>query len=313
MTDRPIFIVGAQRSGTTLMRLLLDAHPAICVGPETSFLKHVREGAARATGTDRSRKRQDTLAVDRRTIEAELAAAWGRILVANARAHGAARWGDKTPVHRYHGPRIRRLFPGAQVVAVVRHPAAVARSRARWGYEERVTVRDWASTVRHHRNDAQGFGPRRFRLVRYEDLLDDPRTTMADLLVFLNEPWDDAVLDHTAGVEEGTMTDGGTVMSDPLDPSRARAWTEDVDEAMFEVLVEEAAEEMALLGYAPDRDTPVLPLPDNELTERAGPPDPRGALRRAVQQRGAMGLVRRAVEEVRERGPGGAVRRWRRL
>lgn len=313
MTDRPIFIVGAQRSGTTLLRLLLDAHPQLSVGPETSFLKHVKEGATRAMGTDRSHKRQDGLAIGQHAIEAELAAAWARVLAAHAEATGAARWGDKTPVHRYHGARIRRLFPGAQVVAMVRHPAAVARSRARWGYEEEATLRDWGSTVRHHRADARRFGPRRFHLVRYEDLLTDPRRTMEGLLAFLDEPWDEAVLDHTAGVEEGTMTDGGTVKSDPLDPQRALAWTTDVEDATLGLLEDRIGEEMALVGYAADQDDPVRPLPANELTERAGPPDPMGAVARVVRQRGVVGSARRALEEVRTRGLAGAVRRWRRL
>ncbi|HEV8165823.1 MAG TPA: sulfotransferase, partial [Actinomycetota bacterium] len=43
---RPIFIVGCQRSGTTLLRLILDAHPNISCGPETRFL----EDLARITG-----------------------------------------------------------------------------------------------------------------------------------------------------------------------------------------------------------------------------------------------------------------------
>lgn len=313
MTNRPIFIVGAQRSGTTLVRLLLDAHPAICVGPETSFLKHVKDGATRAMGTDRPQKRQDGLAVGQHAIERELAAAWTRILSSHASINGASRWGDKTPVHRYHGPRIRRLFPDAQVVAVVRHPAAVARSRARWGYEAQSTARDWASSVRHHRADAERFGPRNFHLVRYEDLLADPRRVMSDLLAFLDEPWDDAVLDHTAGVEEGRMTDGGTDMSRPLDPERALSWTAEVDDEVLEVLAETAAEEMSMLGYAADRDTPVHPLPDTVLTERAPPPDPLGAAIRVVRRHGVAGLARAVVRDVRQRGLTRAVGRWRRL
>jgi len=37
-TRPPIFIVGCQRSGTTLLRLILDAHPNVSCGPETLFL-----------------------------------------------------------------------------------------------------------------------------------------------------------------------------------------------------------------------------------------------------------------------------------
>lgn len=314
MTDRPIFVVGAQRSGTTLVRLLLDAHPSICIGPETSFLKNVADGAARATGTDTTRKRQDDYAIGRDGIEAELAAAWARIFHEHAAQHGAVRWGDKSPVHRYHGARINRLFPDSQMVAVVRHPAAVSLSRAKWGYEFAVTAKDWGSSIRHHLADARRLGPRRFRLVRYEDLLDDPRGIMSSLLAFLHEPWDDAVLNHTAGVEEGTVTDGGTVMSDPLDPSRARAWVDDVDDEQLATIAEVAGDELALVGYAADREHPVLELPDNPLTavDRRAESAVEVA-QRAIRERGALPLARRAIREVRERGVASAWRRFREL
>lgn len=311
MTDRPIFVVGAQRSGTTLVRLLLDAHPALCIGPETLFLKHIADGAARATGA--GRPRQDDFGVPRGDIESELAAAWARVFARQAASREAVRWGDKSPVHRYHGARIRRLFPRAQVIAVVRHPAAVAQSRARWGHEEDRTLRDWGSTIRHHVADARRFGVRQFHLVRYEDLLADPRTTLSRLLTFLHEPWDDRVLDHTSNVEEGAVTDGGTVVSDPLDPVRATAWTRDVRPEDLARLPECVGDEMTLLGYAADLDTPVRALPDNDLTAPPPPPDPVRALRRVLADRGARVVARRALDEVRQRGVRGAVQRWRRL
>lgn len=315
MTDRPIFIVGAQRSGTTLVRMMLDAHPAICIGPETSFLTNVADGAARATGTDTARKRRDDYAIGRDGIEAELAEAWARILREHATRMGAARWGDKTPVHRYHGARIKRLFPDAQVVAVVRHPAAVALSRQRWGYEFAATTKDWAASVRRHLADARRFGPRRFRLVRYEDLLADPRGTMGSLLAFLHEPWEETVLDHTSRVEEGAMTDGGTVMSDPLDPSRALAWRDDVDDGQLATITEMAGEELVLTGYAADRGQPVLDLPDNDLTATWNGYEESAlqVARRVLRDRGAVELLGRGLGEVRRRGLGSAWRRFREL
>lgn len=44
----PIFIVGCQRSGTTMLRLILDSHPRISCGPETRFL----EDMERIVGAD---------------------------------------------------------------------------------------------------------------------------------------------------------------------------------------------------------------------------------------------------------------------
>ena len=37
MIEEPIFLVGAERSGTTLMRLMLDSHPDVAFGEEFEF------------------------------------------------------------------------------------------------------------------------------------------------------------------------------------------------------------------------------------------------------------------------------------
>lgn len=313
MDDRPVFVVGAQRSGTTLLRLLLDSHPRLALGPETAFLKHVAEGAARMEEHHSSR-RTETFDVSRDAAEQELAVAWARILASHARSQGAVRWGDKSPVHRYHGARIRRLFPAAQMIAVVRHPAAVALSRDRWGYDHAKTLSDWGATVRRHEDDARRFGAAGFRLVRFEDLLADPRAVMTQVLAFLGEPWDEAVLDHTAG-RESEVTDGGTNTGEPIDPSRATSWTDDADDELMTLLGTEVPEQMALLGYATSTATPVLELPDSVLTSppRVARGDTGAALSRALDQHGAAGVARRALVQVRRRGLAGAVKRWREL
>ena len=43
MSNKPIFIIGCPRSGTTLLRVILDSHPNICCGPETHIIPSLEE------------------------------------------------------------------------------------------------------------------------------------------------------------------------------------------------------------------------------------------------------------------------------
>ncbi len=101
---------------------------------------------------------------------------------------GAVRWGEKTPLHRYHVPRLAQWFPDAQFVGLVRHPGAVAASRERWGYDWEATLRDWRASGRFLLEATELLPPDQVHLLRYEDLVADPRATMQRLLGFLDLP-----------------------------------------------------------------------------------------------------------------------------
>lgn len=187
---RPIFVVGAHRSGTTLLRLTLDSHPRISCGPETRFLADL----SRITGDNWHRMR--LYGYPKQYWYDQVARLFHDFQMGYAQRRGKSRWADKTPMYAVHLEYIDRLFPNCQLVHVIRDGRdVVASHRDKWGYGSaaKATGR-WARYVNDVRSFAGRLPPDRYHEVRYEDVVRDGPRTLAGLLDFLDEPWDDAVL-----------------------------------------------------------------------------------------------------------------------
>src|SRR4051812_10323368 len=140
LPERPIFVLGCPRSGTTLMQLMLHAHPRIAVPPETRFVlrAYQRRRDFDFTSPDGRRAFAQWLVRTKRlrvadlgldpasVVESVVAAppslgsALAAVFTAYADRFGKARWGDKRPGYYANLPELLRLFPDAQVIDVVR-------------------------------------------------------------------------------------------------------------------------------------------------------------------------------------------------
>jgi len=155
-----IFVVGASRSGTNLVRALLNRHSTLWVSGETHYFDDLRprlpkNGTAPLDGEARDRCERYFLALSHRAfgqegdpegsrIEArELRSLAGELggtgdayfealCRLRARLHGRERWGEKTPRHVYRIDDVLAAFPEAKVVCLVRDPRAVVASYRDW-------------------------------------------------------------------------------------------------------------------------------------------------------------------------------------
>jgi hypothetical protein len=189
--DTPIFIIGSARSGTTLLRMMLDSHPRISCGEETKFLADMR-----AMVTTHWRL-LETYGFERDWWIAHIHDYYASFQQAYMTRRGKLRWADKTPVYTLHLDFIDELFPAARYVHLVRDGRDVVASfRDRWGYLAGVRAANsvWAQYVRAALAWESGGGAGRTRQVRYEALVNEPQATMRELLAFLGEPWDDRVV-----------------------------------------------------------------------------------------------------------------------
>jgi hypothetical protein len=188
----PIFIVGCQSSGTTPLRLMLDSHPNIACGPETRFL------ADFAHLTRESWDRLGLYGFPKEYWHAKVAELFDGFKTDYAHSHGKSRWADKTPRYALSLDYILELFPDCQIIHVIRDGRdVVASHRHRWGYLSALkAVEKWSRYIRTARAVGQGLPPGHYHEVRYEGLVNDTETTMRELLQFLGEEWDPAVLEH---------------------------------------------------------------------------------------------------------------------
>ncbi|MBO3739030.1 sulfotransferase family protein [Actinoplanes flavus] len=215
MSDRPIFVVGCPRSGTTMLQLMLHAHPRIALPPESRFLlpayrrRHefgdLGEPAQRRalaefiTGTSHF----GDLGLDRRaTIEAIVAApptlgsALGTVFKRYAERFGKPRWGDKRPLYLRHLPTIRRLFPDAQIINIVRdgRDCVASLKETPWGPRDLDELIDiWARSADSSLRAARAYPAGVYHQLRYEDLVADPEPHLRAICDFLGEEYDPAM------------------------------------------------------------------------------------------------------------------------
>lgn len=187
----PIFIVGCQRSGTTVLRLILDSHSRVSCGPETLFLADME----RIVTTDWPRLSR--FGFDQDYWLRNIGGFFDGIQRDYAAGRGKQRWADKSPRYAMHMDFIARIFPNAQFIHVIRDGRDVAVShRKRFGYWPCVKAAiKWPRYIAAARASAAKLEPGRYYEIRYEQLVGDIEASTRDLFSFLGEEWEPQVLD----------------------------------------------------------------------------------------------------------------------
>jgi hypothetical protein len=252
---RPIFIVGSPRSGTTLLRLMLDAHPHISCGPETSFLidmeRIVRHHWSHI----------ELYGFSREYWRDKIARFFASFQVEYAARRGKRRWADKTPHYTPHMDFIAALFPDAQFVHIIRDGRdVVASCRQRWGYGSAFRgIQRWKAYV----SAARAFGQRapadQYHELRYEDLVANAEGVVRDLLAYLHEPWDERVLDYMRAPHDIQPTYPAHVCKRRISEagqgsiyaSRVGAWRRELDPVLKLAVYLWAGKLLRELGYVP--------------------------------------------------------------
>jgi hypothetical protein len=208
MQNAPIFVVGPDRSGTSLMFAFLASHPSVSMVRRTNMWRyfHKRYGDLGAAEnferclSDMARyNRMRHLQPDRERIRREFLAgepSYGRLFALfhahNAERRGKPRWGDKSLHTEHYTDQVLHEFPAAKIIHMVRDPrdryasvrkrfgrdvARVGAATARWLFSMRVARRN----LRRH--------PQSYLIVRYEDLAREPEQTMQRVCAFIGEPY----------------------------------------------------------------------------------------------------------------------------
>lgn len=288
MAERPVFIVGTMRSGSTLFRLILDAHPNICISEETGFMGGL-VAAKQIPNWARGRGWYERLGFSEQEFDLRLREFYAGMFERYAHSQGKRRWGEKTPFHSRHIAQMAMIFPDSVFIAIVRHPGAVAHSLVeKFHYEAADAVTYWDSTNREILRRGLELPDDRFALVRYEDLVEQPEETLHELVDFLDEPWSDDLLRHNdVQAARGTprISAGSTRTREAISVDLAHRWADSLSEASRRMLDSSAGPLARFLGYEPTRPgAPGVLVPG----DMAGP-------RR---------LLTRAALAERQRGPG---------
>lgn len=213
----PIFIIGAGRCGTNLLRMILNAHPRIHVAHEVG-LYHVanqaRGGTFRRRGSQPITARQfvefylkydmfypwsglppDTIrqALPQTLSEYDLPEAFRTVLRCRAQMWDRPRYGTQSPLNARFVDDIFRDFPQAKIIHVVRDPRDMVVSNLR--RPESATSRILVCRQLRYRLNCISHDPRMLEL-KLEDLLADRESCMRRVLDYIGEEWDDRLMEH---------------------------------------------------------------------------------------------------------------------
>jgi hypothetical protein len=206
------FIVGVARSGTTLLRLMLDAHPELAIPPETNFLPELieltRGGGADPEAVTRfivdSRRwgdfnldadeLSDRLSALRPLSPSSAARAFYRLY---ADKQGKPRWGDKSPRYARRMVRITQHLPEARFIHIIRDGRDVALSRLGRRRDDPEAVREaavkWRRRIERARHRADRVP---YLEIRFEGLIADTQATLREVCAFADLPWRAEILDY---------------------------------------------------------------------------------------------------------------------
>jgi hypothetical protein len=259
-----IFLVGCVRSGTSLVRRIVDSHSRIACPPESHFLAPLLG----VVGDRRSGLGFEAMGFDAAVVAGRTREFAERFFLEYAAAHGKPRWADKTPFYVDHLDALADLFgPDTRFVLIHRHGLDVARSMTTVlsGFltgelgappgddvaTARIAAGYWADRATRMLDFAAA-RPAQCHELRYESLGIDAEATVRALFAFLGEEYEPGVLAFNDHAHDDGLEDGRVVRSRRIDVNVGawRRWSP----ACVRAAVEVAVPALDRLGY--DRPSP---------------------------------------------------------
>lgn len=278
---RPIFIAGSERSGTTLVRLMLHAHPRIAIPPQTKYLRKVykrrllfgnlnyeknrRKLASWFTAHFDGSTKLDDLNIDLGEVEENILSSktLGAAMAVPWKCYAAQdqkeRWGDKRPYYIHQMEKLRTLYPDAQIIHVIRDCRDVISSLKKmpwWCKPLEYSILNWKSAIRHGNAARHNTRLDEYIEIKYEDLVCNTKPELERLCQFLGENYDPEMLQFQK-VARSSVPDykvawhGAT--REPLNRQSVKRWERDLSDDEVSLIEWAVGDDLAELGYSLSR------------------------------------------------------------
>lgn len=276
------FIVGMGRSGTTLLRMMLDSHSTLAIPPETNFgsalaaFEQGGPGPAVEAMVGNELWADYNLSADEfaRRVQSRRPEAFADVLRVfyefYAELQGKSRWGNKTPYFLARMTLVQEVVPEARFIHIVRDGRDVALSTVPtfFGPSDVTGVaEEWSRMLALARRQAGDLAS--YTEVRYEDLVREPIPTLQRLCEFVDLEWEPSMLDYHRHAAERLsselrdVVEGGRPVSAserlgihrlvarPPQLDRVERWRREMSAADLHAFESVAAETLRAFGYEP--------------------------------------------------------------
>jgi len=266
-----MIVLGLPRSGTTLLRRLLDAHPNIACPGET----HLLNAAARFLHEDDLIEGASMGVLDglgfagfpEEEVLEQLREFTFSFSRAQAHRQGKSRWAEKTALDVFYLDEIEQVFSGhVYQICVFRHGLDVACSNMELAEKNGGYIEEFHEYIKLHKrpllafchawvdrsNQLMELADRHIEtttVYRYEDLVAEPEETLRQVIEFVDEPWDESILDRAMGSNQNLgFGDWKTYSKQKIENSSVNRW-KDLSPAMISRAGEIINPTLEKLGY----------------------------------------------------------------
>ena len=245
-TKCPIFIIGTQRSGTTLLRLILNTHSQIAIPEESTFLMPVlkKKYLQKVISGESLNSLINYLSLNNQfklwnydnsgfisqlsqRDKISLKELISDIFSSYCRSKGKNIWGDKTPSFFRKIGILRSLFPDAKFIHIVRDGRDVFDSWRRVDPTKNnvsVVALDWSYKLSRIEKSFRKISKGNKMVIRYEDLLEYPEKTVKALCSFIGVEYESNMLNFYRTSHEHIGNHHSQLIFKPLDRSNKNKW-----------------------------------------------------------------------------------------
>jgi len=272
MEESPFFIVGSGRSGTTILRLMINMHSRLRVPRESWFLMPLLDQLplTRPLADEEKEHAYVLISTHSRWKDWEckdevlraaifsggvtdLASLVNQVFIDCSGLRDKVRWADKTPKYSYYVTKLHEVFPSAKFIHLFRDARDTCVSMRNGGWCEgdiQRIARQWTGMTLAARQ-GQALGPEQYLEISYESLVTEPEKSLRLICDFLNESYEPAMLDfyRTAAKETAPWEDKLHVKTrNPVGVANIDTWRKELSRWELWVVESYASATMKALG-----------------------------------------------------------------
>jgi len=271
-----VFIGGHPRSGTTLMRAMLDAHVKVRCGEESRIIPRIVQMRENWFKSDKEKNRLIQGGIDDNVINAAMSS----FILETIAQHGepAEVLCNKDPLTLKSGEYISSLFPKSKWLFMMRDGRAVinsvvSRKVSISGYQldnPRQCLGRWNTVVQNMNEQCNKIGSQRCMIVYYEQLVLHPKRWMTLILDFLDLPWEESVLHHEekinkpGGVRVSMVERSSDQIIKPINVDALTTWVGKFPQDLLDDM-DSVAPMLEKFGYDPNKNPPFYGVADGEV------------------------------------------------